>query len=316
MSSSHRAFRGSRVLPAVLSALASQHGMGSTGGPERALLGGCGTGGLGAMVNLDYAVDWVSPNVMVHGLLDAALLLDLAPVTRAAAMPLPEQASAVYRVANASARAWPACAATYGASSWDAWRCIYGVYRLPFVRVSFLLAQPQYEAAQLRANEGGAVPPYAPASRAAAYAQKFGDAMRTQLAMYPRSDQQGSAVFAPACYAGCLTTDGAYFTVRLASHGASRARCGIPDARSRRGCRWRCRGARRRRPRLPTRCAPGAPRGLDCRESKGIDSHAPRAAGTSMASRRSTWWRRAPRLTSTAVRANAAWLPLFANDCL
>jgi hypothetical protein len=212
-----RAFRGSHVVPAVLSALASQHGMGSTGGPERALLGGCGTGGLGAMLSLDYASEWVPSNVMMHGLLDAALLLDLAPVTAGAAMPLPEQAGALYRMVNASGRAWPECEDTYGgvgADAWGAWRCIYGVYRLPFVRVSYLMAQPQYEATQLRADEGGAAPPYAPASRAAAYAQKFGQAMRQQLATYPRGDQQGSAVFAPACYAGCLTADGGYFTAR------------------------------------------------------------------------------------------------------
>lgn len=215
------------MLPAVLSSLASDHGMGSTGGPERALLGGCGTGGLGAMVSLDYATAWVTSNVAVHGLLDAALLLDIAPVTRAAAMPLPEQAAEVYRLVNASGRAWPECAATYGADDWDAWRCIYGVYRLPFLRVSYMLAQPQYEAAQLRGDEGGAAPPYAPASRAAAYAQKFGTAMRTQLAMYPRSDQQGSAVFAPACFAGCLTMDGAYFTVRP-SRGTSSHRRDSP----------------------------------------------------------------------------------------
>ena len=209
------------MVPAVLAALASQHGMGSTGGPERALLGGCGTGGLGAMLSLDYASDWLPSNVMLHGLLDAALLLDLAPVTAGAAMPLPEQAGALYRLANASGRAWPECEDTYGgagaADAWGAWRCIYGVYRLPFVRVSYLMAQPQYEATQLRADEGGAAPPYPPASRAAAYAQKFGQVMRQQLATYPRGDQQGSAVFAPACYAGCLTADGGYFTVRSLS---------------------------------------------------------------------------------------------------
>ena len=243
------------MVPAVLAALASQHGMGSTGGPERALIGGCGTGGVGAMVSLDYASAWVTSNVMIHGLLDAALQLDVAPVTPAAAMPLPEQAASVYRLANASGRAWPACSATYG-DGWDAWRCIYGVYRMPFVRVSYMMAQPQYEAGQLRGDEGGAPPPYAPGSRAATYAAKFGAAMRTQLALYPRSDQQGSAVFAPACYAGCLTADGGYFTVRPARAAAP---CQRPR-RSHRSRRWRCRrrGATPRPPRSQTRFAPGA----------------------------------------------------------
>ena len=287
------------MLPAVLSALASDHGMGSTGGPERALLGGCGTGGLGAMLSLDYASEWVPCNVMLHGLLDAALLLDLAPVTAGAAMPLPEQAGALYRLANASGRAWPECEDTYGGAgtaSWGAWRCIYGVYRLPFVRVSYLLAQPQYEAAQLRGDEGGAAPPYAPASRAAAYAQKFGEAMRQQLATYPRGDQQGSAVFAPACYAGCLTADGGYFTVRFpirflpicaASHCA--AQMAVPNS-GRAGAATTLADALRSWCVADSACAALVAVSRAC------------GAGTSMAWRRCAWWSLAPTRASTAVR--------------
>ncbi len=225
------AFRGAHVVPAVIQALISDHGMSSTGGPERLLLGGCGSGGAGALFNLDYVPSLVPANLNVHGLLDSALAVDIVPMAPGVAMPLQQQTFNVLKLANASGRVWPACAAQYPGAD-VAWKCLYGQYRLPFVRVSYLLAQPQYDAVQLQANEGGG-PPYRAGTPAGRYAQAFGALVQKQADGLPLGDQTGSAVFSPACYTGCLTADAALFSVRASRASRPQLRASGPDARAR-----------------------------------------------------------------------------------
>ena len=188
--------------------------MGSTGGPERLLLGGCSSGGAGALVTLDYVSQWVTNQVSVHGLLDAALFLDMLPVAPGAAMPLSEQTAELLAYANGTGRSWPACLQAWPGPR-DAWRCVFGQYRLPYVKVPYLLSQPLWEAAQLRGDEGGVPPPYAPGTREAAFANAFGAAARAQLVQLPAPNQGGSSVFAPACYAGCLSLDSGFTKVSV-----------------------------------------------------------------------------------------------------
>jgi hypothetical protein len=210
--------------------------MGSTGGPERLLLAGCSDGGAGALFNLDYASAWVPPNVQVHGLLDGALSVDIVPIAGKGTMPLQEQTLALLRLTNATGRLWPACQEAYPGAD-VAWKCLYGQYRLPFVRTAYLLAQPQYERVQLRGDEG-APPPYRAGTPAAAYAQAFGALVQKQAALLPLGSQSGSAVFAPACAAGCLTADAALFSVRgrgapACGRGAPALRCELPRCAAR-----------------------------------------------------------------------------------
>ena len=191
--------------------------MGSTGGPEKLILAGCGSGGAGALFNMDFAPQWVPSNIIIHALLDSAYALDIAPVTAHVAMPLSEQTAKVLLLTNASGRIMPECGGNYPAS--EQWKCLFAQFRLPFAKLPYMLAQPLYEAAQLRGDEGGAKPPYAPGCTALAYANEFGAEMRRQLAALPTHNQVGSALFAPACGTGCLTSSAAFFTVRM------RARC-------------------------------------------------------------------------------------------
>ena len=196
--------------------------MGSTGGQEKLILSGCGSGGAGALFNMDFAPQWVPSNIIIHALLDAAYMLDIAPVTSHAAMPLAKQTAQVLRLTNASGRIMPECGGNYPAT--EQWRCLFGQYRLPFAKLPYMLSQPLYEAAQLRGDEGGAKPPYKPGSAAAAYANAFGGDMRRQLAAIPTRNQPGSALFAPACGAGCLTGGAAFYTVRLRARRAAGVR--------------------------------------------------------------------------------------------
>jgi hypothetical protein len=206
-------FRGSHFVPTVIAALTTQHGMGTTGGPERLLLSGCASGAWGAIFNVDYASAWVPPTVQIHGLFDAGLSVDIVPMATGLAMPLQEQTLAVLKLTNGTSRLWPPCVSNYPGAD-VAWKCVFPQYRVPFIKVGYLLAAPLYDSVQLRANEGGAAPPYAAGSTAAAYAQAFGALSRKVAEALPNHDQNGAAVFAPACYLSCLTVDAAFWTVR------------------------------------------------------------------------------------------------------
>jgi hypothetical protein len=187
--------------------------MGSTGGPERLLLSGCASGAWGAIFNIDYAAAWVPATVQIHGLFDAGLSVDIVPMASGLAMPLQEQTLAVLRLTNGTGRLWPPCVSNFPGAD-VAWKCLFPQYRVPFVKVGYLLAAPQYDSVQLRANEGNVGPPYRPGSTAASYATAFGALSHKVAAALPTHGQNGAAVFAPACYLSCLTVDAAFWTVQ------------------------------------------------------------------------------------------------------
>ena len=86
-------FRGRRIVTAVIDALATNHGLGSTGG-EQMLFGGCSAGAIGAMSNLDAVADQTAAlGVTTLGFLDAAALVSAA--RGAAAPPAPPPGCAV-----------------------------------------------------------------------------------------------------------------------------------------------------------------------------------------------------------------------------
>ena len=137
------AFRGGHTVQAILTSLARVHGLGTTGTPEQVILAGCAAGGRGVLYNIDYAGQYVARSVTVRALIDSAIWLDVPPLSGASGMTLQEETAQMLAFTNASGRLSPGCAAQYTGD--DAWRCLYGQYRLPFVKVPYFVAQAQFD---------------------------------------------------------------------------------------------------------------------------------------------------------------------------
>ena len=120
------AFRGQRIVAAVLASLVQKQGMGSV--PDtRLIFGGCSAGGRGAAFNVDYVSDILTragaPDVAVYGLLDAALWIDIPPAVPGI-VSQQCQTAALAVMANATARLDTDCVAAYPGS--ESWKCLYG----------------------------------------------------------------------------------------------------------------------------------------------------------------------------------------------
>ena len=157
------AFRGRRIIKAAIEQLVTQHGMGSvapgTTAPPRLLFGGCSAGARGAMVNLDFVSETLAAlnvSMEVGGLLDSGIWLDVIPAAPGVTS-LAEETQAAAALFNASEIYDETCAAAMPVG--EAWRCLMGQYRMPFLRTPYLANEAQFDSFQLEYNEGGP-PPY------------------------------------------------------------------------------------------------------------------------------------------------------------
>jgi len=124
------AFKGQAIVSATLQDLVANRGLDES---AEVVFGGCSAGGRGAMVLLDYVSPQLPTN-NVRGLLDSGLWIDIPPMDTEE-VSLQSQAQQGYALWNPSAVIPNACAKQYSGS--DAWKCIYGVYRLPFVTTPY-----------------------------------------------------------------------------------------------------------------------------------------------------------------------------------
>ena len=182
-------FRGARIVRAVITALVAKSELGAAPS-TRLLFGGCTPG---AISHLD-AVAAQLPGVNVQGLFDSAMLVDQEPLVPGR-LSLANVTELVFETANASALVAPACAATYPG---QLWRCAFGQYSLPFVQTPYLLAQPQFDRAQLSYND----PRPGTTNASIVYADAFQGTVVTVLASLPTAAQSHSAVFSAGCDAG------------------------------------------------------------------------------------------------------------------
>lgn len=128
------AFRGARIVSAVIGALTQYNGLGASGQAERLLFSGCSAGGRGALVNLDTVAALAPPNVRVQGFLDAAAWVDVQPIIPDM-LTLQQMTQYLYGFTSPPIPA--DCAAKYTGS--DAWMCLWPSYRLPFVQTDYFL---------------------------------------------------------------------------------------------------------------------------------------------------------------------------------
>ena len=204
-------FRGQRIVNATFHTLVEQHGLGTL--PKtKVVFGGCSAGSRGAMFNLDVVTNAVVPRgVEVVGLLDSPLWVDVQPFgDNPNVMPLENETQLIVPYINPSLVLDPDCVATYPGD--ENWKCLYGQYRLPFLKTPYLLSASQFDKYQLSYNEA-ASPPYT--GDALTYADGFQSTVRGVLAGLPTPQQAGSAVFSTACFKHCTSDIGDFWGVKI-----------------------------------------------------------------------------------------------------
>jgi hypothetical protein len=159
-----------------------------------------------------------SDMVTVQGLFDSAAVVDIAPLSDTA-MPLANMTAAAYALVNASGATSPACAAAFPAE--QQWRCLLGGDALAHVTTPYLLAQSQFDRAQLMYN----APRPGSTAASAAYADAFQSASLAMLDGVPSASQPKSALFSPACFSFCTSLSANFWNVMV--QGAPRRELGI-----------------------------------------------------------------------------------------
>jgi hypothetical protein len=143
------AFRGARIVAATIEALVVQQGFGAAQN-TRLLFGGCSAGAIGAMNNIDAVSRLVPSGVQVQGFLDAAALVDILPTGWGWSPDLiPLQTLMSELVAGITPTFEPNCAARYSGA--EAWKCLFGQYRMPLLQTPFFMNAPQYDDFEVRA---------------------------------------------------------------------------------------------------------------------------------------------------------------------
>ena len=224
-------FRGQRIFAAAVRAVVAE-GLGESAKaaaqqqlpPPTLIIGGCSAGSRGAMMNLDYVQGilqdaGVAPDgVTVVGMLDSPLWVDVQPFDPTV-VSLQAQTQAIFGVINATARLGDACAAQYTGD--EAWRCLFGEYRLPTLQTRFLVSASQDDRFQLSWNmAGNASLGYTPAKWEPAqlqYADAFAASMAGVISSLPTAAQAaaGSMVFSTACFHHCTSETAAFWNVGI-----------------------------------------------------------------------------------------------------
>lgn len=198
-------FRGSVVVQAILKDLVARRGLGSGDQRQKLIFGGGSAGARGAMVHLDYVEEMLgeaSKNVDIMGFLDSPLYIDVPPF--AGSFPgFAFENQQVYRFANIS-HLGSGCEAQYDEMS--RWKCIFGEYRMPFIRTPYLLVASQFDSFQLGRNGVHGAPS---SDTEWKYAEAFRDRTLTVLkslrANWPKDATQQNAVFSWSCYSHCMS---------------------------------------------------------------------------------------------------------------
>jgi len=211
------AFKGQRIIESTFAVLQAHFGLGSLPS-SRLLYSGCSAGARGAMFNIDFIRPFIPADMELRGFLDSPMWVDELP-RLATTVPLENQTQAVYHLVNATAVLDPACLQAYTRvispgvyDSSEGWKCLYGQYRIPFLRTPFLISASQFDLFQLPYNEA-AQPPYTGAELT--YADGFQQAVRAVMSTLPTAQQPGSAAYSSACFKHCTSDLNTFWTVKI-----------------------------------------------------------------------------------------------------
>jgi hypothetical protein len=196
------AFRGARIVSAVLTALVQAHGLGSSGVKENLLLGGCSAGGRGVLTNLDYFAEAAPPNVEVKGLLDAAGWVNVQP-TIPDMLTLQQMTQQIYGFATPHVPI--ACAAANPGSEW---LCLWPSVRLPYIATPYFLNAAQFDAFQIMYDSNNLDSTYCcetPPEQA--WVEQFQTSTLSLLAAIPASN----GIYSSTCLVHCLSSNADWY---------------------------------------------------------------------------------------------------------
>jgi len=188
-------FRGQAIVRATMADLAAAQGLGVG---SQVVFGGCSAGARGAAFLLDSIQPMLPAGSSVRGVLDSGLWVDITPMDTEE-VSLVSQTQQAYALLQPQAIVSPACAAQYGGG--EAWKCIYGVYAMPFVRSDYFISSSQFDDFQMLYDTGGTMPMTA---GQVAYADEYQQATLSALQI---SVKAGQSVFSVTCLVHCLTLD-------------------------------------------------------------------------------------------------------------
>ena len=212
-------FRGQHIISATLSHLIAEKGLGSQ--PDTTLVfGGGSAGARGAMFHLDSVAAMVAEasdgNVtQTLGFLDSPYWVDVEPLYPDTLTSLMDQAAQIQALSKGFdvSVTDEGCSAVYNndaapSGSANAWKCVYGQYRLPFVNTPYFVIAQQYDSFQLGEDMGHA--PVTDDERS--YADAFGAATRALVSTLPNHNTASAAVYSQACYNHCVSTSSSFYT--------------------------------------------------------------------------------------------------------
>ena len=208
-------FRGAEVVHATLTDLATKHGLG-TAARTTIVFGGASAGARGGMVHLDDAERVVrraiSPHtslasrsingpIRVLGFLDSAMWVDMSPANGSAFLGFANITRAVHAFAQPH---MGECASVYAGT--EAWKCIFGQYRLPLLHTPYVAVGSQHDSYQL-GNNLGAVSPATAVGRQ--FLTQF--ATRVESLADWMASSHGRIVYSSRCHRHA-TSEGPLFT--------------------------------------------------------------------------------------------------------
>lgn len=205
-------YRGARIARAVMTDLVQNKGLGKG---ATLVFGGGSAGGRGAMTLLDEVSESMRPHgVRVLGLLDSPYYIDIPSFSDDFAGFQPQHPRVLNNFNSHSVVSWRCAEAHAG----EEWKCLFGVFRMPFVETPYLLIQSSNDGWQLshlvHAYSGIEKVPNYTASETA-YAEHFG--AQTVQDLKQLRVPRGSIKYSQACYNHHITEKALFFSVTTSS---------------------------------------------------------------------------------------------------
>eukprot|EP00928_Gymnodinium_smaydae_P048347 TRINITY_DN32309_c0_g1_i1.p1 TRINITY_DN32309_c0_g1~~TRINITY_DN32309_c0_g1_i1.p1 ORF type:complete len:446 (+),score=72.95 TRINITY_DN32309_c0_g1_i1:36-1340(+) len=192
-------FRGHRVLQATLDDLVARQGLGAERG-HRIVISGNSAGARGAMIHLGYIKKMVggevSKRVSVLGILDSPLWLDEAVLNPNV---FSWRAQSQLFVENMKPKHFGGDCLRDNPD--ESWKCILAEYRLPYVRVPYIVIAAQYDSFQLDMSQiyPSTMDPIK-IQFASYFAHRTVDLLKSLRENWPEQETVQNAVLSWACY--------------------------------------------------------------------------------------------------------------------
>lgn len=137
-------FRGADIVQSMMKALVKDYGLGDRA-DDQVVFGGYSAGGRGAMVNIDKIVDIPEAlgkhPIKVLGALDSPLYMNIEPLN-SGTTGLKNMMRGAYANFNVKSVVPQDCASRHAGKEW---RCIFGQFRLEFIKTPFVLFADQFD---------------------------------------------------------------------------------------------------------------------------------------------------------------------------